>query len=329
MDHWNKAQFVLVWVGDLSLGNKGEKEMKILGLFVLLGGLTTVGLFLSWLDGLPEKPTGNPARIQATKIPVRGAPSPLNGNVTRKKIESLPEETPAHSSAKAGTRVSSGGGGAAPASTTGPPEVELRYRFESGGLDLPLHWLALDHFVWDGDPIHLEDGKVRYPNGRMVSHDTIGLSISELQKVLSRFPPLKNPKTRTLPSDDRFLFHVEARTGIADFLLASVLFQDPEREYGVANVIQGNHPEPLTGIPRGTVPPDRKLWIFSRVHEDPLDFSDDDLLKFGLGFGGIRGAGGGFFAPRRTDGDEIDPSTAWLCAARDPATGDWWLWFEE
>jgi len=26
---------------------------------------------------------------------------------------------------------------------------------------------------------------------------------------------------------------------------------------------------------------------------------------------------------------EIDPSTAWLCAGRDPATGDWWLWFEE
>ncbi len=302
--------------------------MKTLGLLVLLSGLSTAGVLLSGRMELREGSPGEPAKLPAVAVARKEAPSPREETVVRKTLEIPRQDKTASHSAKVAPPAPSGGGDAE-AETTGPPEVELRYRFESGGLSLPLHWLALDHFVWDGDPIHLENGKVRYRNGRMVSHDTIGLSLSELQKVLSRFPPLKNPETRTLPSDDRFLFHVEAGSGVADFLLASALFQNPERKYRVSNVIQGDHPEPLTGIPRDTVPPDRKLWIFSRVREDPLEYSRDDFRKFGLGFGGIRGGGGGFFAPRRTDAMEIDPSTAWLCAARDPATGDWWLWFEE
>jgi len=300
--------------------------MKTLGLLVLLSGLSTAGVLLSGRMELREGSPGDPAKFPAVAGAGKEAPSPREETVVRKTLGTPREDKAASHSAKAAAPAPSGGGDAE-AETTGPPEVELRYRFESGGLSLPLHWIALDHFVWDGDPIHLENGKVRYRNGRMVSHDTIGLSLSELQKVLSRFPPLKNRETRTLPSDDRFLFQVDAGTGIADFHLASALFQNPERKYGVSNVIRGDHPEPLTGIPRDTVPPDRKLWIFGP--KDVMAGDWDHLKKRGLGFGGIQGKGGGFFAPRRTDAMEIDPSTAWLCAARDPATGDWWLWFEE
>jgi len=302
--------------------------MKILVLIGLLGGLTMAGLVLSGQPDLPEKSAGNPPEIPSKRLSASNTPAPSEEVVTRNPLDAPPEETLEPMSGKIHRSPKPIENAAPKLDAGGPPEVELLYRFESGGLSLPLHWIALDHFVWDGAPVPLGQGKMGYRNGRMVSHDTIGLSLSELRKVLEPFPRLKDSVKLVLPSDDRYLFHVEAGSGIADFVMASVFFDNPAREYGAATNVQGDPSVPGTGIPRDTVPPDRKLWIFGPRDRNELD-NHAYRKKRGLGFGGIRREGGGFFAPRRTEDDEIDSSSAWLCAARDPATGDWWLWFEE